>query len=272
MYYMDKKFFIPSVLITVIFMLLMAGCVTDEKRIDEELSAKQVMSKSIEAADTVKTYTFNTDIHMILEGDEGMPTGMDAEMSMSGDGEIDLINKKMKTNLLMSMLGMNMEMEQYVINDIQYMKIPMFGWVKNETSPDFWDQQMYAAVPEELMYGNARFLDDEQIDGEDCYVLSIEMDLQYMLDIISKQLGSASAMDNGELDSIIDASAVEWISKDTFLAKKVFMRMVMEQEGAVMNMSLAMEFYNYNEPVDIVLPDDAKNAMDMDSLGGLMTL
>jgi hypothetical protein len=58
----------------------------------------------------------------------------------------------------------------------------------------------------------------------------------------------------------------EWVSKKTFLVKKIVMDIEIEEEGTTMDMSVEMKFSDYNEPIDITLPEEAKDAADMGSM------
>ncbi|MBN2015117.1 MAG: hypothetical protein JW778_08050 [Candidatus Altiarchaeota archaeon] len=255
---MDKRLLAA---VAIGFLLLSLGCTTEEK-----LTAEQVRDRAVEAMENVETYSFSTDISMLMVGGE-MDMGVsEAEISMDGNGKVDMKNKKMFMDMSMSMMGMSMDMEQYIIDDIQYMKMPFFGWVKNKTSADTWEQQDYAGLSGELMYTQVELLSDEKLDGENCYVLKVDVDLEKMMDVLGKQMGSTSMVSAEDLGSIKEAEIREWVSKDTFLVKKLFMYMNMEEEGSTLDMNMTMTFSDYNKPVDIVLPSEAENAVDMESM------
>jgi hypothetical protein len=260
MYYMDKKILAA---VAIGFLLLLIGC------IGEELTGEQIRDRSLEAMETVQTYAFNMDIDMIMKGGEANVMGArEVTMNMGGDGKIDQTNKRMQMQMTMSMSGMTMEMEQYVIGDTQYMKVPMVGWVKNRSSAEIWETGDYARAQNELIKGmEVNRLEDEKVDGVDCYVLEIEVeDIKELFEMMVQQMGSASSLSADELESIKGMAFKEWISKDTYLVTKMFMSIQMEEEGTTMDMSMTMEFYDYNKPMEITLPSEAENAIDMESM------
>ncbi|RLI88646.1 MAG: hypothetical protein DRO62_03345 [Candidatus Altiarchaeales archaeon] len=261
MYYMDKKFL---AVITVGFLILLIGCIGEEK-----LTAEQVRDRSQEAMEKVETYAFDMDISMLMKGGEiSMMGAKEITMSMSGKGKVDEKNKKMHAETTMSMSGMTMEMEQYIIGDTQYMKIPMLGWVKNRTSEDIWSEGSYANLVKDM---GVELLDDEKVDGKDCYVLEIKpKDISKIFEVITQQMGSTSTLTAEDLESVKDVGFKEWIAKDTFLVRKMFVNLQMEKDNTAMDMSMTMRFYDYDEPMKIILPEEAEKAIDMESMAGGM--
>jgi len=256
---MDKKFL---TVIAIGFLLLLIGCMGEEK-----LTAEQVRDRSLATMEKVETYAFDTDISMLMRGSEVDMLGVkEMTMTMSGKGKVDEKNKKMHTEMTMSISGMTMEMEQYIIGNTQYMKMPMLGWVKNRTSDDIWDEGSYTHLVRGI---GVNFLDDEKVDGVDCYVLEVEMkDINKIFEVITQQMGSTSTLTAEELESIKGMGFKEWIAKDTFLVTKMFMNLQMEKEGTTMNMNLTMKFYDYGKSMEIVLPEEAESAIDMGSMMG----
>lgn len=263
---MGKKFLM---FIAVGFLLLSIGCTTEEMPIGEQLTAEQVRDRSIDAMKDVSTYAFDMDLSMIMRGGSANMLGItEMETTINGNGKLDEKNRKMQLDMTMSVMGMTMEMDQYIIDDTQYMKMPMTGWVKNKTSGDIWDKQIYARLEDDSMKSaDVRLLDDERVDGEDCYVLDMETeDMEDMLEIITQSMGSTSSLDEDELEGIKIFGFKEWVSKKTFLVKKIVMDIEIEEEGTTMDMSVEMKFSDYNEPIDITLPEEAKDAADMGSM------
>ncbi|OYT40933.1 MAG: hypothetical protein B6U86_03320 [Candidatus Altiarchaeales archaeon ex4484_43] len=208
MYYMDKKFL---AVITVGFLILLIGCIGEEK-----LTAEQVRDRSQEAMEKVETYAFDMDISMLMKGGE----------------------------------------------------IPMLGWVKNRTSEDIWSEGSYANLVKDM---GVELLDDEKVDGKDCYVLEIKpKDISKIFEVITQQMGSTSTLTAEDLESVKDVGFKEWIAKDTFLVRKMFVNLQMEKDNTAMDMSMTMRFYDYDEPMKIILPEEAEKAIDMESMAGGM--
>lgn len=269
MYYMNK---INKKILTFVAagcILLLIGCIGEEKPTIEKLTAEQVRDNSLEAMQKVDTYAIDVDIDMLMKGGEvSMLGAKEMTMSVQGEGRVDEGNRKMQMKMTMLISGMSMDMEQYIIGDTQYMKIPMLGWVKNRTSEDVWEKQSYAKLEGDLMKGvGVKFLEDEKVDGLDCYVLEVEVDdVDKMLEVMSQQMGTATSLNAEEMDSIKGIGFKNWIAKDTFLTKKIFMSLQMEKEGALMDMNMTMKLYDHGNPMEITLPEEAKDAVDMESM------
>lgn len=262
---MDKKI---VAVIAIGLLLFFVGCAdVGEKK----LTAEQIRDRSVEAMQNVDSYAFdmNMDMTMKVKGDESQMMGMkETKIAMTGNGKTDLENRKMHMEMDMDMLGMKVDMESYIIDNLQYIKMPMFGWVKNKTSADIWDKQNYAKFQSDLMRGiEVNKLEDEKVDENDCYVLSMKPDVKKIFELMNQQMGSdASTPDMEDLEAIKGVELREWIAKDNYLVMKMTMNMQMEKGGTLADMDMTMRLYDYNKPMEIVLPKEAESAVDMESI------
>jgi len=207
-------------------------------------------------------------------------------------------------------------MEMYLINNITYMKvdlgIPFMPalWIKmkqpvvdetyneayNESYLSFQDQLELLMTL--LNSSNVTLLDDEVVDGTDCYLLKIELDFKKLLEFLMNQttmgvdipgfdnltLGNNSQeMEIGNVSDgmgnsidMMNMSMTEWIAKDTYLVMKAEATLDMTTtspdtgEEATTAIDFNMRFYDYNVPVTIVLPPEAEAAMDISDLLGML--
>ena len=236
----------------------------------DEVTAEEIRDKSVEAMVKVDTYAFDMNVGMLMKMNESGFMGINnMEMEIDGKSKVDTKNKKMYMEMDIDMMGMSMGTEIYFIEDMQYMQF--FGmWMKNETTDDIWDKQNYANQQADLMKSaKVELLDSEEVDGVDCYVLKVTPDVEKMFEMAS-QVGGTSTMPDDMLENISDTiksmELKQWIAKDSYLITKTVMGMQTESEGTSMDMNMTMKMYDYNKPMDIVLPEEAKDAMDMNSM------
>ncbi|MFC1978549.1 hypothetical protein ACFLVP_01005 [Chloroflexota bacterium] len=113
---------------------------------------------------------------------------------------------------------------------------------------------------ETMSYAEVRHSGSETIQGTDCYVFSINLDMDELIDIVLQQPGmedSLQGMPPSELRDIVqDIIITEWISKDTGLLMKTESDMHMKMDGDSMDMNMSMRFYDHNIPLNITLPND----------------
>lgn len=259
---MDKK--LLAVIATGLLVLFI-GCIGEERP-----TAEQVRDRSLSAMEKVETYAVDTDISMLMGGTEtDMMGAQEMRMDIQGSGKIDKKNKRMHMETTMSMFGMAMNMDQYIIGDTQYIEVPMFGWVKNKTPIDVWAVQSESDL---MRDAESKLLEDEKVDGRDCYVLEMKPDAEKIFNVIGQQMGSMPTLTPEDLESIQDIKLKGWIAKGDYLVMRMLMDLQMKRENATMNMNMTVRFYDYGKPMEIILPEEAENAKDMESLMEGITL
>ncbi|MGB7000420.1 MAG: hypothetical protein WBE22_00120 [Halobacteriota archaeon] len=184
-----------------------------------------------------------------------------------------------------------METEMYIINNTMYMKmdmsaiVPNFSfWLKSEMTEADWESEEIQGQQMELLNcSNVTLLDDEEVNGVDCYVLKIVPDTEKCWEIVMNtsimdQSGMGAEMQNASdilNQSLGNMTITEWIAKDTMFVMKSVAAMDMTmspdtEEEAKVVMDYTMIFYDYNEPVTIVLPPEAEGATDISGLPGML--
>ena len=212
--------------------------------------------------------------------------GMDMSVDSSAEGEVDNRNHKMQMSMGMNMpmLG-ETNMEMYFIEDTMYMGMEMMGrteWVKTELGEtekeNIWNQQSY--IEKEMgMIKNSKVevSGDEKVRGIDSWVIKITPDKNSLEEYVMSEMSqSSSELDEDEMPGM-DFKNIEikyWIAKDSYFITKqeaqMDFTMTDEKSGESMNieMDVSVELYDYNEPVNIVLPKDALNAKSSDEMTG----
>lgn len=268
---MDRRIF---VFLAVFLLFVSTGCNNQPAQdVQKALTAEEIRDKSIDAMEKATSYEFETEmnINTKLKNPEASPIGLrEVDWTIEGTGKFDKKNKKMYMNMTMDMFGVKMNMEQYIIGDTQYIKMPMLGWVKNKTGEDIWSQE-YAQMEVEFLRNGPVILEGtENVNSKECYVLKINPEVNDLMKLLSKsyQPGMSMNMRVDEMGDIVKSVELkEWIDKDTFLVSRMLMAMNMENENMTTNLVMTVDMHNYNEPMSIELTEDAKNAQGIASLG-----
>ena len=273
--------------VAIVAVAMCAGCV-EEKR----MSTAEIKEMVLATAENTDTYKFDMDMtQKTLISNETDETEM--TMTSTGKGAVDNINKKMKMEMTMELPEgapqetMEMTMEMYFINNAMYMKmdrgIPEMPaqWTKTEMPEEYWESQNRIGQQMELLnVSEVELLEDEEVNGVDCYVLNITIDTEKYGEILMKQEGLGELMqslrqndsfDIGEM--IKEMSLKYWIAKDTKFPMKTEMQIKMvissadlnipeteEEFTMTMDQRTDMVFYDYNKPVTIELPKEAESA------------
>lgn len=272
---MDNKKLLIAGIITTLLLVGLSGCF--EKTSTGTVSAAQIKANALQFVGDIKTYAYSMSgtIKTTITNETGTST---IDGSITGTGAVDLANRKLKVEATMAVPG---QMEGgsafYIVDDVLYVKTETEGnvtWMKtNITNADetwaSYDQMEQQA--ELLEYSDVERLDDEVVNGVDCYVLSITPDLEKYFEIIMGQTGT-DGIDIDYSDFFQGWSIKQWFAKDTNFIMKIYNQMTI-------NMSVLMgryyeeyvpvwiqdyEYYifynNYNVAVDVELPEEAENA------------
>lgn len=275
-----------------LFLIMMvaafAGCS------QEELSSEELKQTIVETAEKINTYKFDMNMKMstVISNESG---SIEMTTLSSGNGVVDQENGKMVMKLKTNMTGLGedksfgTEMEMYYIGNELYMKmdtgIPEFParWMKMEIPEDYLESQNQLEQQLELLNASEiEVLGSERIDGIDCYVLKVTPDMEKLWEVISNKPGTGEQvkeLGDFNLGDIIKETSVKyWIAKDTKFPMKTFTKMKMEftseslnisdsvTEELSMTMEVEVKYYDYNEPVEIELPKEAKNAEEFPML------
>jgi hypothetical protein len=177
----------------------------------------------------------------------------------------------------------SMPMELYMVEGAIYTKIGIPGqgdqWIKMKLDDEMWKQQDQLAQQMEFLKtaGNVTLAGEETVDGIASYVLVIDPDMKALADwFMSQQQSSVLDLSQLDLSKMFKSFSIkEWIAKDTYLPVKaeviVLLEIKPEDVGApadeleklTMEMKMTEKFLDYNKPVTIVLPEEARNAQEM---------
>ncbi|MBN1161407.1 MAG: hypothetical protein JXA17_05630 [Dehalococcoidales bacterium] len=299
-----KLVIMPLILVSVIALFSFSGCASDgaapgaTTAIQNGMSQAQLealLADSVANQESINTYRFDLDMDMITDVVGGFDAGKMTIYTRS-NGAANVASNQMQMNMEMSMIlegfgeesgSQDLNYDIYMFTDYTYMRmeIPGIGeqWVKMPTTEELEtnfnanmvDQQLgplESAVELELL----RY---EDVDGVECYVISIVPDMEDLMEWVAQQQGSTQDLDWEEMAMVTDAlkklNYVCYITKDTSMLRRIVIEMEMkftaEQAGASANdfdtmtmiINMDMKMRDYNEPLSIDLPDEAQDAMDV---------
>jgi hypothetical protein len=254
-------------------------------------TGEEVYANAVAAMADVQSYRFDMDLTMDMSGEmEG--ESIDYNISFSSEGAVDFVLEKIKMlmdmSMSMSMSGAGMDegsytmtLEMYLIDGMAYVNTDMLGidsgWTKESASMDEWNEVDFAMSQMELLeLAELDVTGVEKVNGVECYVVQVTPDLANLWQVAMQQAditgtGMFELPASVDLEQIIqDFSVKQWYAKDTYYMVKSAMDFSMyitpelvgeEGEGEVSaSVNLGMNAYDYDEPVSIVLPEEAREA------------
>ncbi len=276
-----KKLLLLSLALVLSFTLVASvGC----KELSQE-EIDQIVAGAIAAH--YDTVSFNMEVPLTLTVTGGSNPG-GVTMLMAGSGVMDINAVEMQITMTMAAdvteIGEQlMEMEAYVVDGWMYTgtKTPgeSYAWVKMEMTPELWQQQLAVEQQIELLETAVDISYDgtATLNGVECYVFKIEPDMEEIDALLTEELSGLGFDFSGvDLSDFYKEIVVkEWLAKDSYLVMKSEFKAVVEisaeEVGATaddfdkmnMDIEMNMNFYDYNQPVSIILPDEALNAEEV---------
>lgn len=293
---------IIAVILMLVMVFSFSACGGDNEEVEGDVTSsglptvEELMEGINDAAANMKSYRFDMNMDLEMTGEsEGVP--MEVAMTMDTTGVFDSENMEMMMDASMVMETsdeeeIEMAVKMYIIDGMVYSftDMPLMGiegtWMKQALPAGTWEMMTQQVNQVESMFGilgamKFEISGIEKVSGKDCYVLEVNPDPEDMWELFAGQAASAgeigSFLGDAEeyLDEILkDMSVKYWIDKNTYFLSKAEMNMTMkitpeimdypEEEGEVdMTMTMSMNTYDYNQPVSIVLPAEAAEAVEM---------
>jgi hypothetical protein len=251
--------------------------------------AYKIVIGVIESQYDISTYQFDMDMNIdattISEG-----KSLDGIIAMGFSGVVDIDNSQLSMDMNMGMTAIGedeteLSMGMYLVDNFMYMMtdIPGMGsmWTKSEIPVVDWKDFDQVEPQIELLVDaiQVNVLGSEMINGIDCYVLEIIPDMEQLWKITMQQSGVAGeeilpGISKEFIQDIFqDFSVKQWVAKDTYFLLKAELDMTMEitaeamsltEDDGFMIMDITMDLvvYDYNQPVSIVLPPEAEEAIE----------
>jgi hypothetical protein len=285
---MWKKILTMSLVLVMVLSFTTCGEGAEEAELP---SAQEIVDGMIESFDNIQTYQFDVVITQDLAG-EIEDEVIEQTVMIDISGALDLENVQMKIESTMNMVApeddeMEMGVEMYIVDDMMYAKPDAPGeepvWMKSEVPIAAWEIQKGMSGLENhkklLETAQVEVIGSEKVKGVDCYVLQLTPE---MAPLWQTAMGPAG-VGEGEVPNVPEElleevfsgfTVKQWIAKDTYFLMKAeviadvestaeIMDYLGEEGEMSMDITLIFLAYNYNQPVTIVLPPDAKEAIEM---------
>ena len=282
---MGKKIMAISLLLVVFLSFTACGEGAEE---DARLPpVQEIINGAIESFDNLKTYQFELDMTMHTTGEvEGEAT--EHTVTMINSGTLDLENLQMKADMSADSDEGMMRLEMYIIDGMMYAKPetpeeePV--WMKQEAPVQVWETMSGASGLENykglLDTTQAKVIGSEKVKGVDCYVLQLTPALAELYQAAMDpaggigQAGMLPPVPEELLQDIFQSFSVkQWIARDTYFLIKAEIEMAIETTPELMeylgeevdvSVGITINFlaYNYNQPVNIEMPQEALEAIE----------
>jgi hypothetical protein len=227
------------------------------------------LNKAAEATAAVDTQ--KVDMKMAIEA-----SGLTMNVNM--DGAMDVKNNQAQLNMTMSGIpGLDsgssggLTMEMVMDGDTVYVKSPMLSQLSGSSKPwmsttseDFSGEGMGSTQTNPKAFleflknsgSDVTEVGTEEVRGVKTTHLKTTLDTKAIVD---KASGDAKGDMEKQLDELgatgFDKIPVEaWVDGDGYV-RKLVMDMSGKAEGQSMSMTMTMELYDFNEPVEITIPD-----------------
>jgi outer membrane lipoprotein-sorting protein len=261
----------------------------------KEPSAQEIVDGVIESFDNIRTYQFDSVMTQDMVG-EAEGEVLEQIVAVDNSGTLDLENLQMSAELSMvvNMLApeedeIEQRVEMYIIDGMMYAKpeapdIEEPMWTKNELPAEAWEMMKGISGLETYMElletAQVEVIGSEKVKGIDCYVIQLTPEIAQLWQTLGAGGFSGGVPDVPTFPEELiqevfsDFTVKQWIAKDTYFLMKVEIDTVMEltsefmdylgEEGE-MSIDLTLNFlaYNYNQPVSIVLPPEAEEAIEV---------
>ncbi|UCH42491.1 MAG: hypothetical protein JSW16_06680 [Dehalococcoidales bacterium] len=261
--------------LVLVMVLLLTTCT-------KEPSAQEIVDGVIESFDEIRTYQFDVDetIDITFEDEEGVS---ETTYTFGSNGAVDVENRQMRYDTTIEEIVETGQSEvtwggeQYCVNGMLYTKPKLSGeettWMKEEATEEWWESQQMGLVRAQIeLIETARVevIGNEKVDDIDCYVLEVNPDLRQLWQQYN-QLIFQEAPDVTEeylQEVFLNFSIKQWVAKDTYYLMKAEIDIATELPAdspgpSAVEITMVFLSYNYNQPVSIVLPPEAEEAIEM---------
>jgi outer membrane lipoprotein-sorting protein len=133
-------------------------------------------------------------------------------------------------------------------------------WVK--TNVGMWEYLDQATQQIDMLKtaNKVDFTGMEKVDGVDCYILEVTPDNERLTLWLSRQLTLISFGNlQAKKEDLFFYSIRLWITKDSHLFNKTELDLKRHDRDGYCNTEGQLSFYDYNQPVSIMIPQDARN-------------
>ncbi len=269
-------------LLLALMIIAVSGCV------EEKVSPEELKPMMIESVDDVDTYAFTMDTDQSIKMVNHSETNrtlqtMNFETISEGEGVMNVSARALKMTMTTTTTSSDetgevvTEMEMYMKNDTVYTNVDG-NWTRMPGMPEeMLDQQnQVRTLVEQLNASEIELVGSEKVNGEAAYKVKVVPDMDTFMMILNQQMGSMpfNAFNMTEIFEESEMEWTTWISKESHLPLKNEVSLELTLTNDLMNLPVGemsdiemtiksestVVYSNYNEPVDIVVPEEAMAA------------
>jgi hypothetical protein len=269
---------ILTVSLVLVMVLSFTACAEEAEEEVELPSAQEIVDGVIHSIDEIRTYQYDMDgtLDMTIEG-----VAQVATFGYSYNCTLDFENRQARMDITIESIAETGQRElgwggeHYFIDGMLYTK-PKDPeeetiWMKEEAPEEWWEEQQqmgFESQIELLEAAQVQVIGSESVSDIDCYVLEVTPDLQQLWKL-HNNLTFQETPDVTEeyLQEIFHSFSIkQWVAKDTYFLMKaeidISTEFPPETPGpSTIDIAMVLLAYNYNQPVSIVLPLEAEEAV-----------
>lgn len=268
-----------------LIMVLLIGIVPACGDIEDavgNLTPEQIVERVLASAEAWKTVRF--EMEMVGEMEGILESGYsETSIAVNYTGVIDVAARKLQAEMT-TLMDVSLDGDQnslavsqriYFLADLGYVGVklgPGFPeqWVTGAVGQDLWESQELLSQQERLISSaQLKLLEPESVHGIPCYAVEIIPDDDALLEWIRLHLPVDDDLEL-TMDSLNTYSLRGWFAKDTFFPMRVTTEydFVLTTGSEIIKGSSVenIVYHDYNEPVNIELPEEAYTALYVGAL------
>lgn len=174
-------------------------------------------------------------------------------VSMNANGVMDVENRRMRMGLNMDTGGRTVDVTQYIIDQTAYQRVQGDWQTRNLDGQQMWSGGNQIALQKRILENSSlEITGSGTVDGHEVWIVAVEPS-----DAAIQQLLSRTAGNVGENVDVQGLRFEQYVDVETSQVRKLDMQMDAEIQGQQASLNMTMTFAEFNEPVDIQLPEDA---------------
>lgn len=242
------------VTLTVVILIIIGGVYYYEKHLTiDEVTAESIRDRALDVLVNAKTYKFNmTQIQKI--------DGVEKIRATYYNGVADIKNNKYEMDYEYKFLSGRLTSKIYIVGEDMY-ATSEGKWVKSKVSDTNFMKNIQPHEKTKLLKNSSvEIVSEEAIDGKNYWILSFKLNKEQLAEMIDDP-----SITKEQIEEVLKNTTIKkWINKADYTTKKteVIIRVTQKRFDKVENVELItlMEVNDYNKPVHISLPEEAKDA------------
>lgn len=224
---------------------------TEPESDDPNVDGEQLRTASLDAMAGVETARLESETTLEFSS---------RRFTSHSEGVIDLAERKLRVTTNSSVGGQDFAAQNYLINDTIYLHSETLdGWTKQEL-PAFetWNKNQFSQQQRLLENATVEVTDRKTVDGHEVYVSELAIEGEAITEAVSRQSGDISTqLNSGSLENV---SVTQHIDVETNRVRYTKLEYAFSEDGQEVSMVIEQRFSEFNEPVEIELPEGAESA------------